>query len=103
MTIFDILFIVLVLGVGLIAGLVLISRNAFERHVSETSRHEAAMQEIEAYRSSKEAEYQARLKQLEHYEATQPLDDDTLSDTDAPLLPPSDAEILAIEWLSRNE
>lgn len=128
MTIYDILFIVMALGVGLIAGLVLINRNAFERRsqwkitISDTPelqarRKEWAQRPLSSYhdKSSLYKNYQidsVSIREIQFDENGQPsgmtdleaaLGDDSLSDTDAPLLPPSDAELAAIEYLSRED
>lgn len=143
MTIYDILFIVLVLGVGLIVGLALISRNAFERRnqwkitIGDNSelqarRKEWAQRPLSSYYDEATlTEYKRPngslirvvtspppstekpitslvWKSFDGREISIPIEieserQDSLSDTDAPLLPPSDTELSAIEWLSRED
>lgn len=99
MTSNDILFIVMVLGVGLIAGLILIMRSSFEPieylKPDNTEDIKRALEE--------EYNWQKELAGLDRLDELLMLEDDSLSDTDAPLLPPSDAELSAIEYLSRED
>lgn len=114
MTSWDVLFIVLGLGVGLIAGLVLINRNAFERRdiVAEIIADEKKLQELYTVLTPAWMYSAAEKLDRERQEVTRPIDvvdleavleDDSLEDTDPPTELLSNAEVQAIEWLSRNE
>lgn len=99
MTIWDVLFIVLMLGVGLIAGLVLLSWKSFEPieyiQPDNTEGIEKALRE--------EYNWQKEHAGLDRLDELLMLEDESLDGTDPPLLPPSDAELSAIEYLSRED
>lgn len=95
-TSYGILFIVMVLGIGFIAWLILFMRSSFEPvEADNTEDIEKALRE--QYNWQKERAGLDRLDELLM------LEDDSLEETSPPTEPLSNAGAQAIEWLSRED
>lgn len=126
MTIFDMLLIMFLGAIVIIVGLFLITRNAFERPQSEQEKLIAFDAKTRQIAERLKTDMQTRMDNSNHYletkialqerlakerqEITKPIDmsdlEAALEDedgTDPPNAPPSDFELLAIEYLESRE